>query len=66
MCSLFIWGRISLWSSYWPGAPCVDQAGLELELPASVFQQLGLKVCATKPDSELIILLFKCQNLVIF
>ena len=40
--------RVSLYSPGWPGTHCVDQAGLELRNPpASAFQVLGLKACAT-------------------
>jgi hypothetical protein len=40
--------RVSLYSLGCPGAYSVDQAGLELRnLPVSVSQVLGLKVCAT-------------------
>jgi hypothetical protein len=40
--------RVSLCSPGCPGTHSVDQAGLELRnLPASAFQVLGLKVCAT-------------------
>jgi hypothetical protein len=40
--------RVSLCSSGCPGTHFVDQAGLKLRnLPASAFQVLGLKACAT-------------------
>jgi hypothetical protein len=40
--------RVSLCISGCPGTHFVDQAGLELRnLPASAFQVLGLKACAT-------------------
>jgi hypothetical protein len=40
--------RVSLWSPGCPGTHSVNQAGLELRNPpASAFQVLGLKVCAT-------------------
>lgn len=40
--------RVSLCSSGYPGTRSVDQAGLELrDLPTSVSQMLGFKVCAT-------------------
>jgi hypothetical protein len=39
-------------SSSFPRTPSVDQAGLELRnLPASVYQVLGLKLCTTMPSS---------------
>jgi hypothetical protein len=42
--------RVSLCSPGCPGTHIVDQAGLKLRnLPASVSQVLGLKVCATTP-----------------
>jgi hypothetical protein len=45
---LFFQDRLSLCSSGCPGTHSVDQAGLELRnLPASAFQVLGLKACAT-------------------
>jgi hypothetical protein len=44
----FFSDRVSLYSPGCPGAHFVDQAGLELRnLPASAFQVLGLKACAT-------------------
>jgi hypothetical protein len=40
--------RVSLCSPGYPGTHSVDQAGLKLKnLPASAFQVLGLKACAT-------------------
>jgi hypothetical protein len=40
--------RVSLYSPGCPGTHFVDQAGLELRnLPASAYQVLGLKACAT-------------------
>ena len=45
--------RFSLHSPGCPGTNFVDQAGLELRnLPASAFQVLGLKTCATTPGSK--------------
>jgi hypothetical protein len=45
---VFFRDRVSLYSPGSPGTHSVDQAGLELRnLPASAFQVLGLKVCAT-------------------
>jgi hypothetical protein len=48
-CCLFVFqDRVSLCSPGCPGTHSVDQAGLKLRnLPASVCQVLGLKVCAT-------------------
>jgi hypothetical protein len=47
--------RVSLCSPGFPGTHSVDQAGLELRYPpASAFQVLGLKVCATTPGPTLI------------
>jgi hypothetical protein len=44
--------RVSLCSPGCPGTHSVDQAGLALRnLPASASQVLGLKVCATTPDT---------------
>jgi hypothetical protein len=46
-------GMVSLYSPGCPGTHFVDQAGLELRnLPASASQVLGLKACATTPDSS--------------
>jgi hypothetical protein len=48
---LFFRDRVSLCSPGCPGAHSVDQAGLELRNPpASAFQVLGLKACATMPS----------------
>ena len=45
---------ISLCSSGCPGTHSVDQADLKLRNPpASAFQVLGLKACATKPGRGL-------------
>jgi hypothetical protein len=45
---LAFWDRVSLCSSGCPGIHSVDQVGLELRNPpASAFQVLGLKACAT-------------------
>jgi hypothetical protein len=44
----FFLDRVSLCSPGCPGTHSIDQAGLELrDLPASAFQVLGLKACAT-------------------
>jgi hypothetical protein len=49
----FFQGRVSLCSSGCPGTHSVDQAGLELRnLPASAYQVLGLKMCATTPGIQ--------------
>ena len=42
--------RVSFYSSGYPGAHFVDQAGLR-NLPASASRVLGLKACATTPGS---------------
>jgi hypothetical protein len=43
---------VSLCSPGCPGTHSIDQAGLELRnSPASAYQVLGLKVCATTPGS---------------
>jgi hypothetical protein len=48
--------RVSLCSPGCPGTHFVDQAGLELRNPpASAFQVLGLKACATIPGMECLI-----------
>jgi hypothetical protein len=40
-----------------PGTHFVDQAGLELRnLPASASQVLGLKVCATTPGKQVLLI----------
>jgi hypothetical protein len=49
---LFFWffvfqDRVSLCSPGCPGIHSVDQAGLELDPPASASRVLGLKACAT-------------------
>jgi hypothetical protein len=45
---LVFWDRVSQYNPGCPGTHSVDQAGLELRnLPASAFQVLGLKACAT-------------------
>ena len=50
----FFWDRVSLCSPGCPGIHSVDQAGLELRnLPASVSQVLGLKLCTTTPGLPL-------------
>jgi hypothetical protein len=50
---VFFWDRVSLCSSGCPGTHFVDQAGLKLRNPpASTSQVLGLKVCATTPNSR--------------
>jgi hypothetical protein len=52
--------RVSLYSPGCPGTHFVDQAGLELRnLPASAFQVLGLKACATTPGYEYILKLIQ-------
>jgi hypothetical protein len=44
----FSWDRVSPYSPGYPGTHSVDQAGLELRNPpASAFQVLGSKACAT-------------------
>jgi hypothetical protein len=46
--------RVSLCIPGCPGTPSVDQAGLELRNPpASASQVLGLKACATTPNSKI-------------
>jgi hypothetical protein len=52
---LFFRDRVSLCSPGCPGTPSVDQAGLELRNPpASAFQVLGLKACATTARLEIV------------
>jgi hypothetical protein len=49
--------RVSLYSSGCPGTHFVDQAGLELRNPpASASQVLGLKVCATMPGPNYLLI----------
>jgi hypothetical protein len=50
--------RVSLCSPGYPGTHSVDQAGLQLRnLPASVSQVLGLKMCATTAPQKFCILI---------
>jgi hypothetical protein len=50
LCFLFVFFETGFFCVACPGTHSVDQAGLELRnLPASAFQVLGLKVCATTP-----------------
>jgi hypothetical protein len=50
--SLIFRDRVSLYSPDCPGTHSVDQAVLELRNPpASASQVLGLKTCATMPDT---------------
>jgi hypothetical protein len=56
-------GRVSQYSPGCPGTHSVDQAGLKLRnLPASAFQVLGLKACATTPGR----IFFNPQNTIWF
>jgi hypothetical protein len=54
---IFYFRDRALCSPGYPGTHSVDQAGLELRnLPASAFQVLGLKACATADRPSLFIL----------
>jgi hypothetical protein len=52
---LLFWDKVSVWSHDCPGTSFIDQAGLELRGPtASASQVLGLKVCATTTQQNIL------------